>query len=56
MFDPGLYFNAGAAKTQFYQRVKPLVRLQSPVDAIRRSGDGVRVEHGPGDLAKANTA
>ena len=32
----------------FYDRVKPLVRLRSPVTAIRRSGHGVRIEHGPG--------
>jgi monoamine oxidase len=30
-----------------YDQVKPLVRLRSPVTAIRRSGQGVRVEHGP---------
>ena len=33
----------------FYDRVKPLVRLGSPVTAIRRSGRGVRVEHSPGN-------
>jgi monoamine oxidase len=32
-----------------YDQVKPLVRLRSPVTAIRRSGQGVRVEHGPGN-------
>lgn len=32
-----------------YGHVKPLVRLRSPVTAIRRSGDRVRIEHGPGD-------
>ena len=32
----------------FYDRVKPLVRLRSPVTAIRRAGNRVRVEHGPG--------
>ena len=32
----------------FYDRVKPLVRLRSPVTEIRRSGHGVRIEHGPG--------
>ena len=32
----------------FYDRVKPLVRLRSPVTAIRRVGDTVRIEHGPG--------
>jgi monoamine oxidase len=31
-----------------YQRVKPAVRLRAPVTAIRRSGDRVRIEHGPG--------
>jgi monoamine oxidase len=29
--------------------VKPLVRLHSPVTAIRRAGDRVRIEHGPGN-------
>ena len=32
----------------FYEQVKPLVRLNAPVTAIRRTGRGVRVEHGPG--------
>ncbi len=32
----------------FYDRVKPAVRLKTPVNAIRRSGTGVRIEHGPG--------
>ena len=31
-----------------YEQVKPAVRLHSPVTAIRRVGDGVRIEHGPG--------
>jgi monoamine oxidase len=31
-----------------YQQVKQSVRLRSPVTAIRRSGDRVRIEHGPG--------
>jgi monoamine oxidase len=31
-----------------YDRVKPAVRLRAPVTAIRRVGDRVRVEHGPG--------
>lgn len=31
--------------------VKSLVRLRSPVTAIRRTGSGVRVEHGPGKQA-----
>lgn len=30
-----------------YDRVKPAVRLRTPVSAIRRSGDRVRIEHGP---------
>ena len=30
----------------FYEQVKPLVRLGSPVTAIRRTGRGVRIEHG----------
>ena len=34
-----------------YQRVKPLVRLSTPVTAIRRSGSRVRIEHGPGSQA-----
>jgi monoamine oxidase len=32
-------------------QVKPLVRLHSPVTAIRRSGERVRIEHGPGSQA-----
>ena len=31
-----------------YGRVKSAVRLNSPVSAIRRVGDRVRIEHGPG--------
>jgi len=31
-----------------YLLVKPAVRLRTPVTAIRRSGDRVRIEHGPG--------
>ena len=34
-----------------YERVRPAVRLNSPVTAIRRRGAGVRIEHGPGPLA-----
>src|SRR3954454_16044768 len=34
-----------------YQQVKPAVRLRAPVTAIRRSGDRVRIEHGPGGQA-----
>jgi monoamine oxidase len=30
-----------------YEQVKPLVRLGTPVTAIRRDGDRVRIEHGP---------
>jgi monoamine oxidase len=33
-----------------YGQVKPLVRLRSPIRAIRREGQGVRIEHGPGTL------
>jgi monoamine oxidase len=41
----------------FYEQVKPLVRLRSPVTAIRRSGSGVRIEHGPGNqVAEADFA
>jgi monoamine oxidase len=32
-----------------YAQVKPLVRLHSPVTAIRRAGSRVRIEHGPGN-------
>jgi monoamine oxidase len=31
-----------------YERVKPLVRLNSPVTEIRRTPSGVRIGHGPG--------
>ncbi len=31
-----------------YENVKPAVRLKTPVSAIRRAGDRVRIEHGPG--------
>jgi monoamine oxidase len=31
-----------------YERVKPAVRLKTPVTAIRRAGNRVRIEHGPG--------
>lgn len=31
-----------------YERVKPLVRLNSPVTEIRRAAGGVRIMHGPG--------
>ena len=31
-------------------QVKPLIRLRSPVTAIRRAGNRVRIEHGPGKL------
>jgi len=36
-----------------YEQVKPTVRLRSPVTAIRRTGDRVQVEHGPGKQATA---
>jgi monoamine oxidase len=40
-----------------YERVKPAVRLNSPVSAIRRTGDRVRIEHGPGtQVAEADYA
>jgi monoamine oxidase len=32
-----------------YEEVRPAVRLNSPVTAIRRTGEGVRIHHGPGD-------
>jgi monoamine oxidase len=32
-----------------YAQVKPVARLHSPVTAIRRAGDRVRIEHGPGN-------
>ncbi len=31
-----------------YQRVKPAVRLRTPITSIRRVGSRVRIEHGPG--------
>ena len=31
-----------------YEQVRPSVRLRSPVSAIRRIGERVRIEHGPG--------
>jgi monoamine oxidase len=31
-----------------YEQVKPVVRLETPVTAIRRVGSRVRIEHGPG--------
>ena len=31
-----------------YDRVKPTVRLRTPITAIRRVGERVRIEHGPG--------
>jgi monoamine oxidase len=34
-----------------YEQVKADVRLRAPVSAIRRSGNRVRIEHGPGQLA-----
>jgi monoamine oxidase len=35
----------------FYEQVRPAVRLNSPITAIRRRGEGVRILHGPGDQA-----
>ena len=35
----------------FYERVRPLVRLNSPITAIRRRDAGVRILYGPGELA-----
>jgi monoamine oxidase len=32
-----------------YEQVKPFVRLRTQVTAIRRVGDRVRIEHGPGE-------
>jgi monoamine oxidase len=34
-----------------YEQVRPAVRLNAPVAAIRRRGDGVRIVHGPGESA-----
>ena len=34
-----------------YEQVRPAVRLGSPVTAIRRRGEGVRILHGPGEQA-----
>lgn len=34
-----------------YRQVAPSVRFRAPVTAIRRAGDRVRIEHGPGKLA-----
>ena len=34
-----------------YEQVRPAVRLGTPVTAIRRRGDGVRILHGPGHQA-----
>lgn len=34
-----------------YERVRPAVRLSSPITAIRRVGERVRIEHGPGNSA-----
>ena len=34
-----------------FEQVKPLIRLRSPVTAIRRNGNRVRIEHGPGGQA-----
>ncbi len=32
-----------------YEHVRPAVRLNTPVTAIRRRGEGVRIHHGPGE-------
>jgi monoamine oxidase len=32
----------------FYDQVRPTVRLNAPITAIRRAGNRVRIEHGPG--------
>jgi monoamine oxidase len=32
----------------FYDRVRPTVRLNAPITAVRRIGNRVRIEHGPG--------
>jgi len=37
-----------------YEQVKPSVRLNAPVGAIRRSGDRVRIEHGRGQIMEAD--
>ena len=34
-----------------YEQVRPTVRFNAPVTAIRRAGSGVRIEHGPGARA-----
>ena len=34
-----------------FEKVRPSVRLRAPVSAIRRSGERVRIEHGPGSQA-----
>lgn len=34
-----------------YEQVKPAVRLNSPISSIRRSGERVLIEHGPGKQA-----
>src|SRR5205085_12471080 len=35
----------------FYERVRPVVRLTSPITAIRRRDAGVRIQYGPGQQA-----
>lgn len=37
-----------------FEQVKPLVRLNARVTAIRRTGDRVRIEHGPGRMTDAD--
>jgi monoamine oxidase len=34
-----------------YEQIRPAVRLNSPITAIRRRGEGVRIHYGPGDQA-----
>ena len=37
-----------------YEEVRPAVRLNSPVSAIRRRGEGVRIHHGDGPVLDAD--
>jgi len=39
-----------------HREIRPAVRLNAPVTAIRRTGEGVRIHHGPGDqVVEADT-
>ena len=38
----------------FYDRVRPAVRLNSPITAIRRVGSRVQIEHGRGKMTEAD--